>query len=200
MPSSNVLSARREFKKGLLFTTELYLRSDWWIHRLHCRLKAVHVCHCLAVIRPTDHVHNCSSVKTQFVCFTSASFVSDYFFNVSLFSAWITGEVCSLSWGLYQTANRAFCNNVSVPVQSNCGTVARTENWVLCGGSQVAGYQPQLWRWGCCVLKVFSGVHVAAVVWMLNCDNSTKCSVDSSTAQFAVHTVRLPDNILQWRT
>ena len=47
--------------------------------------------------------------------------------------------------------------------------------WCVVERQLVSGqYQPRLWR---CVLHVFCGVFVALVVSILNCDNSTQCSV-----------------------
>ena len=82
-----------EFKNGFLFTTELYLRADWWIHQLHCRLKAVHV---LSLLGSNSANFPCSELQfcetpvlllNELYSFTSASPVSDCFFSVSLFSA-----------------------------------------------------------------------------------------------------------------
>jgi len=78
---------------------------------------------------------------------------------------------------LYQTVNLALYTKMSVPVHSNCVTAVRTGNWVLCGWSAVGLRSMSAPFVKVKVLQVFSGVLFAAVVWMLNCDNSTQCNV-----------------------
>ena len=108
---------------------------------VHCHLKAIHVCHCLAVIWPTDHVKNCSSVTTHFVCWMScaASLLPLLFLIASLVSPYSVHEFRRGVQPFWRTVslNRTLCNNVSVPVQSYCGTAVRTGNWVMCCGSSV---------------------------------------------------------------
>ena len=119
----------------------MYLRADWCIHHLHCRLKAVQVFHCLAVIRPTDHVQNCSSVETHFACCMScaASLLPLLFLIVSLVSPYSVHEFRRDAQPFWRTVsvNRSRSNKLSVPVQPNCATAVRTGSWVLCGGSPV---------------------------------------------------------------
>ena len=63
-----------EFKNGFLFTTEscIFALIGGFIS---CTVawKLYIFCHWLAVIRPTFHAQNCSSLKTQFFCWMSCA-------------------------------------------------------------------------------------------------------------------------------
>jgi len=153
-----------EFKNGFFYLRQTAVSSRWLVHSPLAL--SPESCTCLPLFGsnsanwPRSELQFCENpvrLSNELCSFTSAPPVSDYVFSVSLFSARIPAEVCSLSWGLYRTVNSALCNKLSVPVQPNCGTAGRTGNWVLCGGSSVVAgrYQPQLWRWRCrCVSSV----------------------------------------------
>jgi len=84
-----------EFKNGFLFTTESCIFALFGAFTTCTVAWKLYVCHCLAVIRPTDHVQNCSSVKTQFVCWMNcaASLLPLLFLIASLVSPYSVHEL-----------------------------------------------------------------------------------------------------------
>ena len=176
-----------EFKNGFLFTTEsciFALIGTFTTCTVAWKLYMLSLFGSNSANFPCSELQFCENpvlLLNELCSCTSASPVSDCLFSVSLFSAWMPGEVCSLSRALYQIVNRALCNKLSVPVLWYCG-----QNRELGAVLWIASWSPAD------IIPSCDGEGVVAVfwIWLLNCDNSTQCNVA------AVHLVRLPDGSL----